>query len=154
MKDNDHVLKKYKNKRRFTEGFTLAELLIVVAIIAVLVAISIPIFTSQLHKAEVATDWANLRAYYAEIQADYISTGKFNDKVPDIESKPPVYYNKKITFLSGQTAEMKAGYYMIRKIENEGYQIIYYCDKWGAGSDGEKHDKSCSLILGASDKIS
>ncbi|WP_205508076.1 type IV pilin protein [Eubacterium pyruvativorans] len=30
------------------KGFTLAELLIVVAIIAVLVAISIPIFTSQL----------------------------------------------------------------------------------------------------------
>ena len=30
------------------KGFTLAELLIVVAIIAVLVAISIPIFTNQL----------------------------------------------------------------------------------------------------------
>lgn len=36
-----------KNKR----GFTLAELLIVVAITAVLVAISIPIFTSQHEKA-------------------------------------------------------------------------------------------------------
>lgn len=35
-----------KNK----QGFTLAELLIVVAIIAVLVAISIPIFSSQLKK--------------------------------------------------------------------------------------------------------
>ena len=33
-------------------GFTLAELLIVVAIIAVLVAISIPIFTGQLEKAK------------------------------------------------------------------------------------------------------
>ena len=54
-----------KNKK----GFTLAELLIVVAVIAVLVAISIPIFTAQLHKARVATDWANLRSFYAEIQA-------------------------------------------------------------------------------------
>ena len=53
---------------------TLAELLIVVSIIAVLVEVSIPIFTSQLHKAEVATDWANVRAYYAELQADYLST--------------------------------------------------------------------------------
>lgn len=50
-------------------GFTLAELLIVVAIIAVLVAISIPIFTSQLEKSREATDLANIRAAYAECSA-------------------------------------------------------------------------------------
>lgn len=49
-------------KRNNKKGFTLAELLIVVAIIAVLVAISIPIFTAQLRKAKVATDQANARA--------------------------------------------------------------------------------------------
>jgi len=53
-----------KNNKK---GFTLAELLIVVAIIAVLVAIAIPIFTSQLEKAREATDIANIRDYYAEI---------------------------------------------------------------------------------------
>ena len=37
-------------KRR--EGFTLVELLIVVVIIGILVSISIPIFTAQMHKAE------------------------------------------------------------------------------------------------------
>ena len=52
-----------KNNKK---GFTLAELLIVVAIIAVLVAISIPIFSSQLEKAREATDAANLRSAYAE----------------------------------------------------------------------------------------
>ena len=50
-------------------GFTLAELLIVVAIIAVLVAISIPIFTSQLEKSRESTDLANVRAAYAEVMA-------------------------------------------------------------------------------------
>ena len=49
------------------KGFTLVELLIVVVIIGILVSISIPIFTAQMHKAKVAADWANLRAYYAEI---------------------------------------------------------------------------------------
>jgi prepilin-type N-terminal cleavage/methylation domain-containing protein len=54
-------------KRNNKKGFTLAELLIVVAIIAVLVAISIPIFTNQLEKAREATDMANIRAAYAEV---------------------------------------------------------------------------------------
>ena len=42
-------------RRDDNKGFTLAELLIVVAIIGVLVAISIPIFTAQLKKASVAS---------------------------------------------------------------------------------------------------
>ena len=54
------------------KGFTLAELLIVVAIIGVLVAISIPIFTSQLKKARLATNQANARAAYAAAIACYI----------------------------------------------------------------------------------
>ena len=42
--------------KKKNDGFTLAELLVVVAIIGVLVAISVPIFSQQLHKARVATD--------------------------------------------------------------------------------------------------
>ena len=64
------------------KGFTLAELLIVVAIISVLVAISIPIFSSQLEKSREATDLANVRAAYAEIMAE-ANTGDTNS----------VYYN-------------------------------------------------------------
>lgn len=45
--------------------FHLAEPLIFVAIIGVLVAISIPIFTGQLRKARLATNQANARAAYA-----------------------------------------------------------------------------------------
>ena len=55
-----------KNNRT---GFTLAELLIVVAIIAVLVAVAIPVFTSQLEKSREATDAANIRSAYAVIQS-------------------------------------------------------------------------------------
>ena len=51
----DHSNEKNKN------GFTLAELLIVVAIIAVLVAISIPIFNKQLEKAREAYDIYTMR---------------------------------------------------------------------------------------------
>lgn len=71
--------------RRSKKGFTLAELLIVVAIIAVLVAISIPIFTSQLEKSREATDLANVRAAYSDIMAEAMSghsSGTFSRTVP------------------------------------------------------------------------
>ena len=42
-------------------GFTLAELLIVISIIALLTAISIPLFTSKLEKSRRAVDMANAR---------------------------------------------------------------------------------------------
>lgn len=58
--------------RKNNKGFTLAELLIVVAIIAVLVAIAIPIFTSQLEKSRDATSVANIRSAYATAQAAYL----------------------------------------------------------------------------------
>ena len=48
-------------------------MLIVVAIIGVLVAISIPIFNSQLEKSREAVDEANIRSAYAVIAADALS---------------------------------------------------------------------------------
>ena len=71
------------NKRRNKKGFTLAELLIVVAIIAVLVAIAIPIFTAQLEKSREATDAANLRSAYAEVMTAGLSedTANYTKKV-------------------------------------------------------------------------
>lgn len=69
-----------KKLRKNKKGFTLAELLIVVAIIGVLVAISIPIFTSQLEKAREATDLANIRSAYAECSAAVL-TGDSSDGV-------------------------------------------------------------------------
>ncbi len=65
---NEQINRKEKRiMKKNNKGFTLAELLIVVAIIAVLVAIAIPIFTSQLEKSREATDLANVRSAYAEI---------------------------------------------------------------------------------------
>ena len=56
-----------------SRGFTLAELLITVAIIGVLVAISIPVFASQTEKSREATDLSNVRAAYAEVMAEAIT---------------------------------------------------------------------------------
>lgn len=108
-------------------GFTLAELLIVVAIIGVLVAISIPIFSSQLHKARVATDIANLRIFYAELQVNYLETEKENKTVVSdygLSMKKHTSY----TDLNGNHIDLQDGYFAVRFIEGAGYQISYYCN--------------------------
>ena len=61
-------MRKMKNKK----GFTLMEMLIVVAIIAILIAIAIPTFASSLNKARVATDEANIRSGYASVMTDVL----------------------------------------------------------------------------------
>lgn len=61
---------------RKNSGFTLAELLIVVVIIAVLVGIIIPIFNVQLEQAREASDAANIRSQYAETMSEAITSDK------------------------------------------------------------------------------
>lgn len=123
------------------KGFTLVELLIAVVIIGILVSISIPIFTAQMHKAEVAADWANLRAYYAEIQADYMSTQQQNPKVK-ISGIDKDYDWNSVTFLDGHKAEIKAGICAVSFTTDKGYSIAYNCNKGHAKCDlglGEKY---------------
>ena len=66
------LMKKKLMERNGKKGFTLAELLIVVAIIGVLVAISVPIFTGQLEKSKDAVTIANLRSAYSEAASVYL----------------------------------------------------------------------------------
>ena len=58
--------KKLKNKK----GFTLMEMLIVIAIIVILLAIAIPSFNNSLNKAKTTADEANVRSYYAEMMVE------------------------------------------------------------------------------------
>lgn len=71
------MLSKIKKNEK---GFTLMEMLIVVAIIAVLVAIAIPTFTSSLNKAKTATDAANIRAGYASAMLKVLESDMDADK--------------------------------------------------------------------------
>lgn len=90
------MLKKLNNKK----GFTLMEMLIVVAIIAVLVAIAIPVFNGALTKSKEAADVANVRACYAEWQTAILTN---NEALPTNAD----------AFLTGPTG-------------SDGYKLNYY----------------------------
>ena len=76
-------MEKMRRKIKGKKGFTLMEMLIVVAIIVALLAIAIPAFNSALKKAKIAADEANVRSYYAEILINNMDADASNLKLPN-----------------------------------------------------------------------
>lgn len=70
-----NLKQRLRKKLKKNGGFTLIEMLIVVAIIAILVVVSIPMVSSSLDKAKSATDDANLRAAKAAGVIEYMTNG-------------------------------------------------------------------------------
>ena len=65
-------------KKMNKKGFTLIEMLVVIAIIAVLVSIVIPVVGSATEKAKEAADAANVRAAIAEVTTKALMDGADN----------------------------------------------------------------------------
>ena len=67
-------MRNLKAKLKSNNGFTLIEMLVVVALIAILLAIAVPMVNSSMEKAREATDAANERSAlglaYVEIMSD------------------------------------------------------------------------------------
>ena len=62
--------------KKSNKGFTLMEMLIVIAIIAILIAIAIPTFNSALEKSRQKTDLANARSLKSLVIADFMADEK------------------------------------------------------------------------------
>jgi len=82
-------MKKLKAKLKKKGGFTLVEMLIVVAIIAILIAISIPMISTTLDKARKGVDDGNERSAMSMAEAYYLTN--YEDLSKKTESFP-LYY--------------------------------------------------------------
>ena len=107
------------------------EMLIVVAIIAILIAIAIPMMRRQMHKTQVAADIANARAYFAAMEAEYMLTGEYDPTIGDDMWKG---ITDTLNFPDGQVIKLKAGKCSIirptdDKLGTFGYQIHYFCNQ-------------------------
>ncbi len=96
-------------KKLNKKGFTLAELLIVVAIIAVLVAIAIPVFTGATNRAEVAKDIANVRSYIAEETVTQMSSDNWSGTVTIDAAKIIALCSQSHISVTGRTVTATAG---------------------------------------------
>lgn len=129
------MLKKLNNKK----GFTLMEMLIVVAIIAVLVAIAIPVFNGALTKSKEAADVANIRAAYAEWQVKMLTE---NEAVPTdktalmtsdgIETK--LNYGDKLKYTPAQDNKSATIEYTATKLTNPATDDGNYTWKLGTAT--------------------
>ena len=86
----------------------------------VLVAVSIPIFTAQLHKAKDATDLANIRSKFAELQTSAITDGV---KTAELGTG-----KNTITLEDGETITLNNMTYSVAKNANgDGYVVTWNC---------------------------
>lgn len=129
------MLKKLNNKK----GFTLMEMLIVVAIIAVLVAIAIPVFNGALTKSKEAADVANNRAAYAEWQVKMLTE---NEAVPTDKTalmtsdgtETKLNYNDKLTYTPAQDNKSATIVYKATKLTNPATDDGTYTWKLGTAT--------------------
>lgn len=97
-------------KKMNKKGFTLAELLIVIAIIAILIAIAIPAFSGALENAKIQTDHANLRSAYAMVQVAKMQGGYLDAAGNLVVPTADMYYgaNGDLTATVGDACTMKS----------------------------------------------
>ena len=109
-------MKALREKFRNKKGFTLVEMLIVVAIIAILIVVSVPLIGNSLDKAREAVDAANERSatglatiYYltSENAGDNFDTGVTKYYAIDADSKQGTLVDDEPTSGYGQSKEHK-----------------------------------------------
>mgnify|MGYP001082622529 CR=1 FL=1 len=97
-------MNKLKAKLKKQGGFTLIEMLIVVAIIAILIAIAIPMVNSALESAREATDSANERSALGLAMVEVMTKNELAGQ--SVDTKQTAYYEIATAGSTGSASNM------------------------------------------------
>ena len=143
--------------RKRKRGFTLAELLIVIAIIAILAAIAIPTYSNVVEKAREARDAANVRAVYSAFRTAvmdpavtispgtiyYYANGTLKGIGQTLTAQFADIFGSTVGTVPGKTSQGDAAGYKMPPLESSKYKnaseanlpSFYFQWKNGTGSD-------------------
>lgn len=91
-------------KKMNKKGFTLIEMLVVIAIIAVLVSIVIPVVGNSTEKAKEAADAANIRSAIAEVTTKALADGTGSSKVVKMTQGTADFVSDELNTIGGLDA--------------------------------------------------
>lgn len=112
-----------KNKKK---GFTLLELLVVLAILAILIAIAVPVYKGQKEKAAITAHNANVRVLETAVESYRQDKGEYPKKIKELVDGKYIKIAPKIP--SGAVKDSKSTEY---DIEEGGIIIPGEVDKDG-----------------------
>lgn len=101
LKGGEIMLRAIKKKLRNKKGFTLVELIIVIAILGILTAIAVPKFSGFTTKAKTGADTANIKTIQNAVHVYEAEKGEY----PDTATEMNDLIN---TYLNGEVPESKA----------------------------------------------
>lgn len=160
-------MNKLKEKLKKNGGFTMVELLIVVAIIGILAAVSIPLFNNALEKARHGVDAANVRSAISLGNAEAIAslkpetefgtTGKTyyyivdetgdhqGALIPSTETPPTgTTVQPKCTNVETKADLMVKITYTAANIKDKPLDAFTITTNWTFATDGSGHVESCT----------